>query len=167
VYDIASGPDGPYFTMKRVRGETLFDIIEGSRTTLKSTLGLRHSRHRLLSAFVTVCLAVDYAHQSGVVHRDLKPDNIMLGNHGEVYVLDWGVARVLPGERPRSCLTTAMTRTCDMVGTPGFMSPEQCWGSSIRDAKSDIFALGAILYEMLTLEPLIEDGTHVAILRPR
>ncbi|MBL8743125.1 MAG: serine/threonine protein kinase, partial [Myxococcales bacterium] len=167
VYDIAFGPDGPYFTMKRVRGETLLDIIEGSRNTVKSTLGLRHSRHRLLSAFVTVCLAVDYAHQSGVVHRDLKPDNIMLGNHGEVYVLDWGVARVLPVGDRQSVVgdDSDDTHPGDMVGTPGFMSPEQVLGQlELVDAKSDVFALGAILYELLTHEPLIEDGTNIAVL---
>jgi len=165
VYDIAVGPDGPYFTMKRVRGETLLDIIESSRS-IKSTLGIRHSRHRLLSAFVTVCLAVDYAHKSGVVHRDLKPDNIMLGSHGEVYVLDWGVARVLPtGSDSAVIRDEDDTRDGDMVGTPGYMSPEQVLGQlDLVGASSDVFALGAILYEMLTLEPLIADGPTVALL---
>ncbi|MCZ7681650.1 MAG: serine/threonine protein kinase [Sandaracinaceae bacterium] len=93
VYDLGAGEDGElYFTMKRVRGRTLADILadlaHGDAEAKK-----RFGRRRLLSAFSQVCLAIDYAHARGVMHRDLKPGNVMLGDWGEVYVLDWGSRR--------------------------------------------------------------------------
>lgn len=164
VYDIVYDEHAPYFAMKRVRGETLQDLFDGMRSLTQTRAGV--ARHRLLSAFVTVCLAVHYAHERGVVHRDLKPDNIMLGPHGEVYVLDWGVARILPsvtGELTEP--DDGDTRPGEMVGTPGYMSPEQVLGQlEVVDAKSDIFALGAILYEILTLTPLIPGDGSMQVL---
>ena len=94
VYDLGMGPDGAtYFTMKRVRGATLEDVVDALRAG-DPEAERKWSRRRLLSAFSTVCGAVDYAHSRGVVHRDLKPGNVMLGDFGEVYLLDWGLAKV-------------------------------------------------------------------------
>ncbi|NUP14183.1 MAG: protein kinase [Polyangiaceae bacterium] len=166
VYDIGHDDSGrPFFTMKRVRGQTLEDVLRGMRD-MRNTQRRVVTRHRVLSAFVTVCLALHYAHERGVVHRDLKPDNIMLGAHGEVHVLDWGVARVLnasdSGEEDE---TGHDTRPGEMVGTPGYMSPEQVLGQlEMVDARSDVFALGAILYEVLTLEPLIPGDAATLLL---
>ncbi|MBW2528448.1 MAG: SUMF1/EgtB/PvdO family nonheme iron enzyme, partial [Deltaproteobacteria bacterium] len=106
-------------------------------------------RHRLLSTFLKVCHAVAYAHAHGVLHRDLKPPNIMLGAYGEVLVLDWGVARKIgAGDGRRD------PEQGTLVGTPGYMSPEQAHGRVTElDARSDVWSLGAVLYELLTFEP--------------
>jgi serine/threonine-protein kinase len=164
VYDIGSDARGlPFFTMKRVRGETLHDVIGSAIKSLRTTQGQR-GRHRMLSAFLTVCMALDYAHQRGVVHRDLKPENIMLGPHGEVYILDWGVAKI--GNQAGAAANEldfgdSGTRPGEMVGTPGFMPPEQVLGQHDEvDARSDVYALGALLYEILTCKPL-HDGQDV------
>ncbi|MEM6930966.1 MAG: serine/threonine-protein kinase, partial [Myxococcota bacterium] len=99
VHDVGVLPDGrPWFTMREVRGRTLSDVIRGVHEA--SGGGWAPGPHgwtfrRLVSAFLTVCRAVAYAHERGVVHRDLKPANMMVGTQGEVYVLDWGLAKVV------------------------------------------------------------------------
>jgi eukaryotic-like serine/threonine-protein kinase len=137
----------PFFTMKRVTGTTLADVLaRGSEST-----------QRLLRAFVDVCLAIELAHTRKVVHRDLKPANIMLGDFGEVYILDWGVARVLDDDgelAPRDSgrglpLDAQLTHAGSVVGTPAYMAPEQARGEAIGPA-ADVWALGAILFEILT-----------------
>src|SRR3569833_1971555 len=120
--------------------------------------------HPLLRAFADVCLAIQLAHTRGVVHRDLKPSNIMLGDYGEVYVLDWGVARVI-SDRSRS---THPMQTLDVearaaiedgttagaiLRTPGDMPPEQIKGVAVGPS-ADVYALGAILFEILAGAPL-------------
>jgi serine/threonine-protein kinase len=122
---------------------------------------------------VDVCLAVEFAHAKGVVHRDLKPANIMLGDYGEVYVLDWGIARVLSepvggtpagGGAPAAIEsiesidsidegTQTGTKTGTLLGTPGYIAPEQLRGDA-ASAPADVYALGAILFELLAGEPL-------------
>src|SRR5262249_27012839 len=93
VHDLAVDRDGrPFFVMKRRTGTTLLELLRRLRAGREDEDA---ARRRMLRAFVDVCLAVEFAHSRGIVHRDLKPANIMLGDFGEVYVLDWGVARVL------------------------------------------------------------------------
>ena len=173
VYDVALEPGGDvWFTMKRVRGQTMEDVIAAHRDEDAEPT---FSRRRLLSAFVQLCLAVDYAHDNGVIHRDLKPGNVMLGDFGELHVLDWGLAKVAgesdPGraDEPSDTLRDelaelpagANTLAGAPMGTPGYMSPEQCRGEhESLDGRTDVFALGAILFEVLTLEPLV-GGTSV------
>jgi serine/threonine-protein kinase len=154
VYELGTDGDGlPYFTMKRLAGETLAKkLAEGA------------PMQRLLRAFVDVCLAIRFAHARGVVHRDLKPSNIMLGDYGEVYVLDWGVARVLT-DRRRSThpgiadadLHEDHTTAGAILGTPGYMAPEQVAGLEVGPA-SDVYALGSILFEILAGESLHPRG---------
>ncbi len=170
VYDLGrrSQPGGePYFTMKRVKGQTLADILDGlARADPEMTS--RYTRHKLLAAFQSVCLAVDFAHARGVVHRDLKPQNIMLGDYGEVYVLDWGLAKLLKraeGGSGREVVSDATTSGATvagaMLGTPGYMSPEQMGSPTEVDARTDVYALGAILFEILSGRPL-HAGNSVA-----
>jgi eukaryotic-like serine/threonine-protein kinase len=175
VYEIGIGPDGAtFFTMKRVRGETLEAIVEALRSG-DAEARAKWSRRRLLAAFSTVCGAVEYAHARGVVHRDLKPGNVMLGDFGEVYVLDWGVARVLDTPDDASYAAEAERvhapmpergRTVEgtIIGTPGYMAPEQLEGVADLDGRADLYALGAILFEVLALEPLHPGLTVEAVM---
>jgi serine/threonine-protein kinase len=174
VYDFGVDAEGlAYFTMKRVRGVTLEEIIDGLRRNDAETLR-QYGRHRLLAAFVQVCRAIDYAHERGVLHRDLKPANIMLGGYGEVYVLDWGLARVRSASRNLDAALggepidvevgeNGQTAAGAVFGTPAYMAPEQIRGE-LLDERADVYALGGILFEMLTLEPLHGVGSAGAML---
>ncbi|MBL8625746.1 MAG: serine/threonine protein kinase [Myxococcales bacterium] len=148
VYDLGVDEHGrPYFVMKRLAGTALADVLAGGPPDARA-------RRRLLAAFVDVCLAVEFAHTRGVIHRDLKPANIMLGDFGEVYVLDWGVARVLRDGPERAgddivSLDGRGTHAGAVLGTPGYMAPEQARGDAVTPA-SDLYALGATLFEILT-----------------
>ncbi|MFO0763006.1 MAG: serine/threonine-protein kinase [Byssovorax sp.] len=178
VYDLETDPRGETrLFMKRVRGVTLEEVLRALASGDEEA-ARRFPRRRLLTAFVSVCRAVDYAHARGVIHRDLKPSNIMLGEFGEVHVLDWGIAKVRSAPEieplragspadlalgdtveaaPRSGDASAPTAQGSLLGTPGFMSPEQARGDNDRvDARTDVFALGAVLFEILALEPLIQ-----------
>ena len=148
VYELGRDGDGrPFFAMKKLAGRTMTSFLVEPDAA--------HSRPRLLRAFVDVCLAVELAHQRGIIHRDLKPDNIMLGDYGEVYVLDWGVAKVI-GQDDGDLLGIGSGESATVagtaIGTPGYMSPEQADGQEI-DATSDIYALGCVLFEILALVP--------------
>ena len=147
VHTLGRDRDGnPYFTMKRLVGATLADALAKDDPI-----------HPLLRAFVDVCFAIQLAHERGVVHRDLKPTNIMLGNYGDVYVIDWGVARIL-GDAPQHPTTTdEVTAMGVMLGTPGYMAPEQMVGGNVGPP-ADVFSLGAILFEILAGEPLHPHG---------
>jgi serine/threonine-protein kinase len=171
VYDLGVAPDGNvYFTMKRVRGRTLEQVLEGLRAG-DPELVEKYSRRKLLTALSTVCLAVDFAHQRGVVHRDLKPANIMLGDFGEVNVLDWGLAKLVDGtDSARPSQAPAPTDSREtlagaVLGTPGYMAPEQIEaGLGPVGPAADVYTLGAVLFEILTLEPLHERGPVLALM---
>jgi serine/threonine-protein kinase len=156
VYELGWFDDRrPYFTMKLVEGRTLGAL-------LKERADPSRDWPRLLGVFEQVCQAMAYAHAQGVVHRDLKPANIMVGAFGEVQVMDWGFAKVLGGEGephdgPSAAPTdgeTGASRSGVMMGTPAYMPPEQARGEADRiDPRADVFALGAILCEILTGRP--------------
>ena len=169
VYDLGIGEDGaPFFTMKRVAGLTLAAILDGLRAKNEALLA-RFSWRKLLAAFISACQAVEFAHSRGVLHRDLKPPNLMLGDFGEVYVLDWGIAKTAKGTEVTGRITPPSIDPAEhgdadatgagaILGTPGYIAPEQLRGADTVGPAADIYALGAILFEILMLEPLHARG---------
>ena len=171
VHELSRDERGlPYFVMKRLKGMTLGKIID-QLAAGDPVVQAQFSRIRLLRAFVDVCLAVELAHTRGIIHRDLKPANIMLGEFGEVFVLDWGVAKITgdfdpwtgSSQDPAPELDATVPGT--VIGTPGYMSPEQRHGDEV-DARTDTYALGCILFEILTFTRTPSDGPSRASLRP-
>jgi serine/threonine-protein kinase len=168
VYDLDVGPDqNLYFSMRRVQGQSLRDVLQQLQRGQPDAVA-RWSRRKLLTAFVQVCLAIDYAHSRGVVHRDLKPGNIMLGEFGEVQVIDWGLARVIgepvadaePVADVPPAGTEALTMIGDVMGTPAYMPAEQFAGDLPGiGPHSDVYALGMILYEIFALALYHHDKT--------
>ena len=142
VYDIGLHRGETFFTMKRIGGHTLEEIVRGLRGGHEE-IRAKYNRRKLLAAMSQVCLTIAYAHSRGVIHRDLKPANVMLGDFGEVYVLDWGVVKLMTDE----------TQAGAVIGTPGYMPPEQLAGEVVGP-RSDVYALGTILFELLALEPM-------------
>ncbi len=171
VHDIGTDDRGrAFFVMKRLTGATLAEII--------GEPGPRWNRRTLLTRLVDVSQAIAFAHTRGVIHRDLKPGNIMLGDFGEVYVLDWGIARII-GEEPATSAATsdveigegvAETQTGSVLGTLGYMPPEQVRGERV-DPSADVYALGCILFEILTgtpaCVPRLEAALDAVAHRPR
>ncbi|HEV7559058.1 MAG TPA: serine/threonine-protein kinase, partial [Kofleriaceae bacterium] len=161
VHDLAVDRDGrPFFVMKRLSGTTLAASLASMRAGEVDDVDA--IRRRNLRAFVDVCLAVEFAHARGIIHRDLKPANIMLGDFGEVYVLDWGVARAVAEadeNAPKAtsqrdlALDSGDTQVGTILGTPAYMAPEQMAGDRAGPA-ADIYALGCILFEIIADEPL-------------
>jgi len=146
VHELSIGDNGiPYFTMKLVQGvnldKWLRDPFRGPGSSERLEAGLE--------IFIKVCDAVAYAHHRGVIHRDLKPENIMVAAFGQVYLMDWGLAR-LSKTRPASGSRSQMEAP-GPVGTPHYMAPEQARGNPAdMDERSDIFGLGAVLYEIIS-----------------
>jgi serine/threonine-protein kinase len=152
VYELGADADGnEYFTMKRVAGRTLHGILR-SLAKGDATVTREFPKNRLLAVIHQICLAVAYAHAKGVVHRDLKPRNVMVGDFGEVYVLDWGIARLV-GEAAVGSVDGTL------LGTPGYMAPEQIDSPDRADGRSDVYSLGAILFEALALSPWHSQGS--------
>ncbi len=169
VHDLGQFPDGRwFFTAKEARGRPFTAIIEEVheqrlRSGVLAATETGWSFRRMVDAFLKLCEAVAYAHSRGVVHRDLKPDNVLVGDFGEVMVIDWGLARPVPTPRTRSkkppgsqvsprtiLLGPLATDKGAIAGTPAFMSPEQARGEHrALTPASDVYALGGILYMIL------------------
>ena len=164
VHDLGRiDPDGLFFTMKLVVGEPLSDILH-KLARRDRAYEERYGRHALLVAFRKVCDAVAFAHSRGVIHRDIKPQNIMVGRYGEVLLMDWGLAKFVGSEAGDLDVTVApplphgveaTTRIGVVKGTPAYMAPEQACGRAYDvDQQTDVFLLGATLYHILTLRTL-------------
>jgi serine/threonine protein kinase/tetratricopeptide (TPR) repeat protein len=168
VYGLGHHDDGrPYYTMRFIRGNSLKDAIKAfhADAAFQSDPGARTlALQKMLRRFLDVCNAVAYAHSRGVLHRDLKPDNVMVGRYGETLVVDWGLAKAVGrsgddgyGPLPESTIRyksssgSAETLPGSVVGTPGYMSPEQASSRlDLLGPASDVYGLGATLYTLLT-----------------
>jgi len=177
VHELGLGGDGRvYFTMRLVNGEdlhTIFKYVQEQSHDWNTT--------RALSVLLKVCDAVTYAHDKGVVHRDLKPTNVMVGAYGEVYVMDWGLARVWGDSTPVTSATEVRTERDDwreqhpdsplvtlhgdVVGTPSYMAPEQARGdTNAIGPQGDVYAVGAMLYQLLSGRiPYLEPGARLPL----
>ena len=150
VYDTgeAETPNGPlpYIVMEYVEGVTLRDIVH--------TDGPMEQR-RAIEVIADACQALNFSHQHGIIHRDVKPANIMISKAGAVKVMDFGIARALAD-------ASSVTQTAAVIGTAQYLSPEQARGEKV-DARSDVYSLGCVLYEMLTGEPPFVGDSPVAV----
>jgi serine/threonine-protein kinase len=154
VHEMGTAEDGrPYFTMRLVEGRSLSAALAARSSPSEDRLGF-------LASFEKICQIVAYAHEQGLVHRDLKPGNVLVGGFGEILVTDWGIA-----SEARQTAGEAAAPHARIVGTPAYMAPEQARGAvSEIGAATDVFALGAILCEILTGTPPYEGDTSSAIL---
>lgn len=169
VYGLGAYEDGrPFYAMRFVRGDSLKEAADEFHASHVKSDARRYvgiEFRKLVGRFVDVCNAIEYAHSRGVLHRDLKPGNIMLGKYGETLVVDWGLSKVVGREdiastademtlRPASSSGSTETRLGMAIGTPQYMSPEQAEGRHAAVGPcSDVFSLGATLYYMLTGQP--------------
>lgn len=171
VYDIGlSEESSPYFTMELKTGHSLEQIIS-DHFSHTSEVDL----NELLNIFLKICDAIDYAHSQKVIHLDLKPGNIQIGQHGEVIVCDWGLGKLIGhkdydgGEFDRLLLNpdllNNMTLSGRIKGTPGFMAPEQVTADGDKTCRTDIYALGALLYNLLTNQLPVEGETTDELLK--
>ncbi|MBC8170664.1 MAG: protein kinase, partial [Anaerolineae bacterium] len=136
VYDFDGANEPPYIVMRYLDGGTLKDVMQQGRVPLNEVVYVMQQ----------ITSALDYAHRQGIVHRDVKPNNIMIDRDGNAFVTDLGIARIASADHPGKQLTATGT----IMGTPDYMSPEQALGEDDVDFRTDIYAVGAMLYHMLT-----------------
>ena len=160
VYRLAKGQSGELsLVMKLIEGQPLSGYLRG----LPPPPWPAQVLDSVLSIFVKVCDAVAFAHSRSVIHLDLKPENVMLGPFGQVYVVDWGIARYRPGSEQPAALTTMAPRDAS-TGTPSYMSPEQALRIEAQISElTDVFLLGGMLYEILTGQRPHAGKTLVAV----
>jgi eukaryotic-like serine/threonine-protein kinase len=151
VYDTGEDNAGmshvPFIVMEYVDGRTIRDLLRDDRRLLPE---------RALEITDGVLRALDYSHRAGIVHRDIKPGNVMLNRHGEIKVMDFGIARAVADTQ------ATMTQTAQVIGTAQYLSPEQARGERV-DARSDLYSVGCLLYELLTGRPPFMGDSPVAI----
>jgi eukaryotic-like serine/threonine-protein kinase len=164
VYELSHWDDEqePFYTMRFIKGRTLTEAVESYHTKREKGDVEPLDFVALLNAFVTVCNTIAYAHSRGIIHRDLKGQNVVVGDFGEVVVLDWGLAKALDGSEAElsgyvddafsaGAANVGLTIQGQTLGTPAYMAPEQARGRVDEiDARTDVYGLGAMLYEVLT-----------------
>jgi WD40 repeat protein/serine/threonine protein kinase len=170
----SSAEEQPFYTMRFVQGRTLTEATQTYHAKRQAGTAGPLDLIALLNAFVSVCHTVAYAHSRGVIHRDLKGQNVVLGDYGEVIVLDWGFAKLVgapddaaPG-LPAGPLPSLPDHTLhgQVIGTPAYMAPEQAAGNPGEiDCRTDVYGLGAILYEILTGRPPFTGADAAEVLR--
>ncbi|MFN7291689.1 MAG: protein kinase domain-containing protein [Pirellula sp.] len=179
VYGRGAYSDGrPFYAMRFIQGDSLKEAItkfHSQYSQFKNTTERRLVERQLLRRFVDVCFAVDFAHSRGVLHRDIKPGNIMLGQYGETLVVDWGLAKIIGSSTSydgtsqisiSSGSNSAPTQVGSAVGTPAYMPPEQAAGQVDRlGPHSDTYSLGATLYHILTGRPPFEGTNALEIIK--
>ena len=136
----------PYIVMEFVDGQTLREIVKGTGPM---------TQQRVMEVMADVCAALDFSHRHGIIHRDVKPANVMITRGGAVKVMDFGIARALADGQN-------MTQTAAVIGTAQYLSPEQARGEAV-DARSDVYAAGCVLFELLTGEPPFSGDSPVAV----
>jgi serine/threonine-protein kinase len=145
--DMATGVPVPYIVMEYVDGRTVRDLLQDDHRLLPE---------RALEIINGVLGALDYSHKSGIVHRDIKPGNVMVTRNGDIKVMDFGIARAMSDNQ------ATMTQTAQVIGTAQYLSPEQARGERV-DARSDLYSTGCLLYELLTGRPPFTGDSPVAI----
>ena len=163
VYDIElDDASQPFFTMELLKGQTLKDLLTDFHSLENQTYDLP----QLLDIFVKVCDAIAYAHSKNVLHLDVKPENINVGEFGQVLLIDWGLAKIVNNPKEEDLYLNESTLDMDLLndmtqigvlkGSPGFMAPEQAVSQGEKSFKTDIYSLGALLYHILTGEIHVE-----------
>src|SRR3712207_1326789 len=137
----------PYIVMEYVEGETLRDVLRRDGVL---------QPERAMSLTADICAALDFSHRNGIVHRDVKPGNVMITPQGTVKVMDFGIARAV------SDSAATMTSTAAVIGTAQYLSPEQARGESV-DARSDVYSVGCLLYELVTGAPPFTGDSPVSV----
>lgn len=172
VYDLDANGDSPTYAMRFFRGRTLKEAIDVYHQRKADGLAQPVEFADLLNAFTSICNTIEYAHSRGVIHRDLKGHNVVLGDFGEVIVLDWGLAKQCDQadadevNEPVSADSSSSTQVGAVVGTPAYMSPEQAAGQSEHVGPgSDVYALGVILFEILAGRPPFKAESTLKLLQ--
>ena len=149
IYEVGERDGSCYFSMKFVEGGQLDEVVRRKPTSVRQAAEL----------IAKVARTVHYAHEHGILHRDIKPGNILLDKNGEPHLTDFGLARLLDTQ-------SSVTRTIDVLGTPSYMAPEQAAGETTKLSKAtDVYGLGAVLYQLLTGQPPFAGGTTYETIR--
>ncbi|MCR9115432.1 MAG: PAS domain S-box protein [bacterium] len=185
IYDYVEDGQQSYYTMKFVRGRTLSECIAEYHSWRNESkkVGVTSRLVQLLNQFVAICNTIAFAHSQRIIHRDLKSENVVVGDFGEVVVLDWGLAKrigeieatsespsdeiaaTMDIDQDRTHASASHTIQGDKLGTPAYMSPEQARGEiDLLDERTDVYGLAAILYEILVGNPPFQGTSIVAVL---